>query len=247
MLGSQVLRGKLMLIRQGTARDGRTDRQLASYLAAVAGALNAGVFYAVGFFSANMTGNVSALSDNVAIGDWVPALFYLTVVLAFISGSITSTSMAILGYRRGISGIYAYAILLEAILLGALGCTDLFVLTTSRINVLVWGLAFLMGMQNAVVTRLSDARVRTTHISGMATDLGIELAIAADSLLGNRRQADSLENRRKLGLHFQSILSFFIGGVIGVAAYQSIGAYLWLSCAAMLVWLAVRNLIVATR
>lgn len=236
-----------MLIRQGTARDGRMDRQLASYLAAVAGALNAGVFYAVGFFSANMTGNVSTLSDNLAVGDWVPALFYLTVVAAFVFGSIASTAIGILGYRRGVNGIYAYAILLEAILLGALGCADLFVLTTSRINVLVLGLAFLMGMQNAIVTRLSDARVRTTHISGMATDLGIELAIAADSLLGNRRQADSLENRRKLGLHFQSILSFLIGGVAGVAAYRSIGAYLWLACAAIIAILSVRSLVDAAR
>ncbi|URK87760.1 DUF1275 domain-containing protein [Rhizobium sp. RCAM05350] len=55
-------------------RDDRTDRQLASHLAAVAGALNAGALYAVGFFSANMTGNISALSYNLAIGDSVPAL-----------------------------------------------------------------------------------------------------------------------------------------------------------------------------
>lgn len=55
-------------------RDDRTDRQLASYLAAVAGALNARAFYAVGFFSANMTGNISALSYNLAIGDSGPAL-----------------------------------------------------------------------------------------------------------------------------------------------------------------------------
>jgi uncharacterized membrane protein YoaK (UPF0700 family) len=33
---------------------------------------------------------------------------------------------------------------------------------------------FLMGLQNAVVTRISNARVRTTHVSGTATDIGIE-------------------------------------------------------------------------
>ncbi|MGO8462711.1 DUF1275 family protein, partial [Rhizobium ruizarguesonis] len=49
---------------------------------------------------------------------------------------------------------------------------------------LVPGLAFLMGLQNAVVKRISDARVRTTHVSGMATDLGIELGIAFDILCG---------------------------------------------------------------
>ena len=100
-----------------------------------------------------------------------------------------------------------------------------------------------MGMQNAVVTRISDARVRTTHISGMATDLGIELAIVADTLLGNRRQLDTLDNRRKLYLHFQSIVSFLIGGVIGVAIYRSVGGYLWMMCALILFCLAVRSIV----
>ncbi|WP_200847882.1 DUF1275 family protein [Rhizobium sp. 18055] len=62
-----------MLIRQGADRDELADR-LATSLAAVAGALNAAAFYAVGFFSANMTGNVSLLSDHVAIGDWLGAV-----------------------------------------------------------------------------------------------------------------------------------------------------------------------------
>jgi uncharacterized membrane protein YoaK (UPF0700 family) len=37
-------------------------------------------------------------------------------------------------------------------------------------------LCFAMGLQNSLVTRLSGAVVRTTHLTGVVTDLGIEAA-----------------------------------------------------------------------
>src|SRR3546814_10645675 len=76
-----------MLIRQGAARSSSNDRRLACTLAAAAGALNTAAFQAVGFFSANMTGNVSSLSDHAALGQWLIGAFYLTIVLAFIGGA----------------------------------------------------------------------------------------------------------------------------------------------------------------
>ena len=173
-----------MLVQLGTARNERIDLNLACTLAGIAGALNASAFYSVGFFAANMTGNVSVLSDHFAIGQWSSSLFYLTIVIAFIVGAGVSTLLINAGRRRSIHGIYAYSILTEAILLMALGFADLWLLGTWRVPVLVLGLAFLMGLQNAVVTMISDARVRTTHVSGMATDIGIELGIAFDILLG---------------------------------------------------------------
>ena len=46
-------------------------------------------------------------------------------------------------------------------------------------------------LQNAVVTHISDARVRTTHVSGMATDIGIELGTAFDILRGREKGIDA--------------------------------------------------------
>jgi uncharacterized membrane protein YoaK (UPF0700 family) len=73
-----------MLISQGAARNERINLNLAS-MALIAGALNAGAFYAVGFFSANMIGNVSALSDHLATGQWRKGRFFLSVVVVFVS------------------------------------------------------------------------------------------------------------------------------------------------------------------
>jgi uncharacterized membrane protein YoaK (UPF0700 family) len=187
-----------MLISQGAARNERINLNLACSLAAIAGALNAAAFYAVGFFSANMTGNVSALSDHLATGQWMPSLFFFAIVMVFILGSTLSSLLINAGRRQGTRGIYAYSILVEAILLALLGGADLWITASWRVSLLVLGLAFLMGLQNATVTRISDARVRTTHVSGMATDIGIELGIAIDILRGQEPDEHAAENFARL-------------------------------------------------
>ena len=227
-----------MLVRQGTHRNEKIDRGLAASLAAIAGALNASAFYAVGFFSANMTGNVSTLSDHLAVGQWLSALFYSGIVVAFILGSAVSTPIVNEGRRRSVHAIYAYSILTEAALLALLGCADLWLLAAWRVPVLVLGLAFLMGVQNAVVTRISDARVRTTHVSGMATDLGIELGIAFDILRGHEPEAEARHNLSKLRLHFYTIAAFLIGGILGVLIYRAVGGYLLILAATLLTVIA---------
>src|SRR3546814_156682 len=180
-----------MLIRQGAARSSSNDRRLACTLAAAAGALNTAAFQAVGFFSANMTGNVSSLSDHAALGQWLIGAFYLTIVLAFIGGAAVSTLLINAGRRRQVHAIYAFSIFTEGGLLALLGFADLWLPAAFRGPVLILGLSFLMGLQNAVVTRISDARVRTTHISGMSTDIGIELGMLLDIARGREHDADA--------------------------------------------------------
>jgi uncharacterized membrane protein YoaK (UPF0700 family) len=212
-----------MLIRQGDARDGSLDRKLAFALAAVAGGLNAAAFHEVGFFSANMTGNVSALSSLLAMGQWAQGLGYLTIVLAFIGGAMASTLSISAGLRRGVITIYARVILAEGMLLALLGIGRLALDRAAGVPLLIVGLAFLMGLQNAIVTHISDARVRTTHISGMSTDIGIGLARMLNIMRG---KADPLGREAvlaKLGLHSGTVLFFLIGGVIGVLAWRMVG------------------------
>ncbi|WBO20681.1 YoaK family protein [Sphingomonas abietis] len=213
-----------MLIRQGDKRNERIDRWLASVLASVAGGLNAAVFHAVGFFSANMTGNVSALSSLLAYGRWLQGLGYLSIVMTFVGGAMASTLVIDAGLRRGMRPIYARVVIAEALLLALLWLTEVALpRLVSGVPLLILGLSFLMGLQNAVVTHISNARIRTTHVSGMATDVGIELA----KLVHQRRQRDKAgENEElvtKLRLHLQTIGFFLAGGIVGVLLYRLIG------------------------
>ncbi len=72
-----------MLLQQGAERSEQIDLRLACTLSAVAGALNGAALYVAGFFAANMTGNLSAASDHLALGNWGTAGFYLLIIAAF--------------------------------------------------------------------------------------------------------------------------------------------------------------------
>ena len=236
-----------MLVHEGAQRDHLADRRLACSLAGVAGALNAAAFYAVGFFSANMTGNLSTVSDHIATGHVSSGLIYLGIIGLFILGASASTILIDIGHRRSIGGIFAWVILAEAMGMAPLGCADLWLGALWRTPVLVLGLAFLMGLQNAVVTRISDARVRTTHVSGIATDIGIELGLLLDGLRRTKAREALAPIARRLRLHVETILCFLLGGIGGVMLYRQIGGHLFWVAAAILALIALYGLWQARR
>jgi uncharacterized membrane protein YoaK (UPF0700 family) len=234
-----------MLIRLGDARDSGTDARLAWSLAGIAGALNTAGFYADNLYSSNMTGNVSALADHLALADLGTAATYLALVAIFITGAAVSAVLINAGRRRQMVGIYAFSVLAEGMLLMALAAADFWLSGGSRGAVLAFGLSFLMGMQNAVVTRISNARVRTTHVTGMVTDIGIELGNLADLAWNRRLGRDGRTdyNGEKLKLHAFTVLSFMGGGIVGVLAYRSLGPMFLFGMAILLLLLALFALI----
>lgn len=205
-----------MLISTDEARTIITDSRLACTLAAVAGALNTAAFEIVGFFSANMTGNVSSLSDNLAKADLRAGVMFLAVVVLFIAGSALSAVLINAGRRRGIRTIFAANILIEGLALIVLGAVEMWGDPAFPGLLLVLSLSFLMGLQNAVVTRISNARVRTTHVSGTATDIGIEIAMLIDVVRRKASPKDAPVYLERLGLHISTLMAFLIGGVAGI-------------------------------
>jgi uncharacterized membrane protein YoaK (UPF0700 family) len=229
-----------MLLHQGSSRKSYLDRRLAWILAAIAGALNTAIFHAIGFFAANMTGNVSAVSNHLAFGDWWLGLFYLSILLVFILGAMAATLLVGAGHRHHITSIYAVGILVEALLMALLGAVCLQLATTLQNQVLVLGVSFLMGLQNALVTRISNARVRTTHVSGMSTDIGIELGVLMDVARGAEPPLKAPKYRNRLQLHSQTLLAFLLGGVAGVVVYQWLEVRILFVIAALLLAMALR-------
>jgi len=212
-----------MLICQNEARTFITDSRLAATLALVAGALNTAAFEAVGFFSANMTGNVSSLSERLARNERPVAFFFCEIVCLFIFGSALSTLLINHGRRHNIRSVYAINILLEALLLLALGGVVTYIPLNSPGTLMILSLSFLMGLQNAVVTRLSNARVRTTHVSGTSTDIGIELAMLLDILRRKESPEYASVYLQRLMLHGATVAAFLLGGVGGIWLYKLAG------------------------
>ena len=225
-----------MLIKEGADRSLAVDMKLAAVLSLVAGSVNSAGFHALGFFSANMTGNASMLSDLLAVGHFWTALGFFGILVAFIAGSFTAASLIGIGRRRASRAIYAYVISMEAVALCLLGLLALVTGMKIAGPFLVPGLSFLMGLQNAATTRISNARVRTTHISGIATDIGIELAAIAD-----RSQGDRHSVRAILRLHGLTIAAFIAGGLAGVLLYEALGGGLLVLSGLVLLFAGLRE------
>jgi uncharacterized membrane protein YoaK (UPF0700 family) len=165
-----------MLSHEGSARTDRHNRRLAGTLALIAGFVNSAGFLLVGSFTSHVTGNVGRMANDVAAADGHAAAGAATMIAAFFAGAFVA-SMAIeanLFGRRTI--VYGGLLVAEAGLLVAFFAVSRLLRSTDpRIHdAQALLLCAAMGLQNSLVTRLSGAVVRTTHLTGVVTDLGIE-------------------------------------------------------------------------
>ena len=224
----------------GSRRSKAANRQLGLVLAFVAGAANAGGFLAVHQYTSHMTGIVSSMADHLALRQWQDYLAGFGALLSFIGGAACSAIMVNFARRRHLHSEFALPLMVEALLLlgfGALGerlshVAGLFVPLTVML------LSFIMGLQNALITKLSHAEIRTTHITGLVTDIGIELGKMAYWNAPDQQQPPVRANPARLRLLLQLAVSFFSGGVIGALGFKQVGYLATLPLALLLVALA---------
>ncbi len=161
----------------GRERTADANVQLGYMLAFVAGSTNAGGYLAVHQYTSHMTGIVSSMADSLVLGSLDVALAGLGGLISFVLGAMASTVMVNYARRRHLFSEYSIPLLVEAALLLAFGLAGgslqnlhgLFVPGTVML------LCFIMGLQNAVISKISRSEIRTTHITGTITDIGIEL------------------------------------------------------------------------
>lgn len=156
----------------------------------------------------HLTGTTSMLAAALAACDGSAALHFAAIIGSFVAGNVLSgyliqDSTLQLGRRYGV------ALLLESLLLcGAVPLLD-------RNNGFgIYSASCACGLQNAMVSTYSGAVVRTTHLSGMFTDLGI--------FLGHALRGLPVDHRR-LQLCFLIISAFLCGGVAGAFVFRRLG------------------------
>ena len=156
----------------------------------------------------HLTGTTTMAAAAVASLDGRAALHFAAILFSFllgavVSGFIVQDSTLQLGRRYGV------ALLLES---GLLAFSASLLVAGSDFGVYTASCA--CGLQNAMVSTYSGAVIRTTHLSGMFTDLGI--------FLGHILRGLPVEPRR-LRLCFLIISGFFCGGLAGTITFRQIG------------------------
>lgn len=211
----------------GRHRTARANRQLGALLALVAGAVNAGGFLAVHQYTSHMSGIVSSVADNLVLGNILLALAGAASLLFFLAGAACTAIMINWARHRNLNGEYSLSLIAEAVLLllfGVLGAhLEDFVAITVPLTVLL--LCFIMGLQNAIMSKMSNSEIRTTHLTGVITDLGIELGRMLYWNRSHRRDADAYVRARWSRVAMQVVIlsMFFIGGILGAIGFKHIG------------------------
>ena len=99
-------------------------------------------------------------------------------------------------------------------------------------------LCFMMGLQNAIITKISKAEIRTTHVTGLVTDIGIALGRLLYWRGHPAPEEASHQTRQRLGLHATLLGMFFTGGIAGALGFKHIGYPTVLPLAFMLLMLS---------
>ncbi|MBC7744535.1 MAG: DUF1275 domain-containing protein [Flavobacterium sp.] len=206
-----------MLRHTGQRRTYRHNIRLAALLCLTAGFVNGAGFIAFNVLTTNITGHVALFGEKIANGNFYAAKIVGLWMLLFFLGAFISS---ILIKRIGENLRYAYVIpmfseIMILIIIAFYGYS--FDKTLFKTELFAGSLLFAMGMQNAMVSMISGSVVRTTHLTGMFTDLGIELSTFLFS-----RNSENKDIKQKMFLRVVIIFFFIMGGITGAYIFSVI-------------------------
>lgn len=176
------------------------------WLAAIAGSVNAiGV---LGFNHqgvSHLTGSSTLLGLSLVDRDLGGGAHLLLIIVSFVfgaalSGAIIGGAVLRLGRRYSVALLIEAALLLAAMVVLGRGSSAGHFLASAA-----------CGLQNGMVSTYSGAAIRTTHVSGLFTDLG--------TMLGARLRGHPMDARKAL-LFLLLIAGFILGGSVGAYGYQ---------------------------
>ena len=237
----------------GRAHSLLVQSRLAISLAWVAGFVNIVAVLTCGVVTSHVTGHASALGRDLADRAWGSAALMAAILGAFFLGALVSGFALELGRQRGWNSIYVLPAGIELVLLlvFAVG-VRLHEGATPELGGRLWWMtavaALAMGVQNATITRISSGVVRTTHLTGILTDLGHETAQLAvlRRLFGQGLRLGEGETRgpsvQRLVLLGSIFASFILGSACGAWMYLETPRWSMLPPIALLAWIVIADL-----
>jgi uncharacterized membrane protein YoaK (UPF0700 family) len=211
-----------MFRHQGKNRTFIHNLRLATLLSLVAGIVNITGVLSIKTLTTNVTGHFAYFAEEFMKRDYAAAITFLIFTMFFLIGSFTSNFLAELVSRKNPQLSHVIPISLEIMLLVSVG---LFGFQSDLSNIegklIAFFMLFAMGIQNSLVTKISQSTVRTTHLTGLFTDLGIELS----QLFFYKKPDEVKKLKTSIYLRLSIISFFFIGCFSGGYIYKLIGMH----------------------
>ena len=231
--------------------------RLAVTLSWVAGYTNILTVLTCAQVTSHMSGISSELGRAVASGVWAKAGYAGLLLVVFVIGAALSAALIEYSRRKRWASIYVLPMAVEAGLLAAFALlvelrdaqvavsqtwqglwhehTDMVLMTCLP--------AMAMGLQNATVTRLSSGAVRTTHMTGVLTDLGHDLVQVVFALRERGAGASVIStlrsepSARHLALLASIFGSFALGAGLGALAHEHAARWAMIPPVLFLLWI----------
>lgn len=221
-----------MFRHKGKNRTHIHNLRLASMLSFVAGIVNITGVLAVKVLTTNVTGHFAYFSEELYNKQYGIAFTFLVFILSFLSGAFVSNLFVELMLKKGKEQVHAAPMLMELLILILIALlADNYHLSEFSSKIIACSLLFAMGLQNALVTKISQSVVRTTHLTGLFTDLGIELS----QLFFYRKTNEFKQLVTNINLKLAIIGCFFIGCIAGGFVFKYLALKTLLLAAAGLV------------
>ncbi len=209
-----------MFRHKGKTRNLKHNLRIASLLSFVAGIVNVVGFLAVQRLTTNVTGHFAFFVDEIFKLNFWQGFMYFLYIFFFFLGSFVSSFLVEFMSKENNKSIYVLPTIIESIILFSVALFGQLLISKNP-NLLAFSLLFAMGLQNSLVTKISNSTVRTTHLTGLFTDLGIELSQLF--FYKQKEQKDKLLSSIKLRMTIISF--FFVGGIVGGVFYSSFKLY----------------------
>ena len=208
-----------MFRHRGKSRTFKHNFRLAAFLCFAAGLVNICGVLALGVLTTNVTGHFAYFAEGVLTNGGLFGAYFLFYIIAFLAGSFISSLLTEYFLMKKSRSPHNLSIFLEILILLAIGiCGDKLVSIGVDKRLLASCLLFAMGLQNSLVSTISNSAVRTTHLTGLFTDLGIELS----QLVFYREKKQREKLLHSIGLRLGVIAFFFLGCVGGGFLFLSL-------------------------
>ena len=201
------------MLRQ--TKDNRTLKEnllLASSTAFVSGATNVAGVIAFLAFTSNITGHVANLAKHVVEQNFREIIVFFVWLLLFFAGAFISNFIIRSMQDRSRYRAHALPMILEIIILFivAIYGYHFYEETLLEREAIIGAILFAMGLQNSLVSNISGGLIKTSHLTGLFTDLGADVA----ELLHPRSESTQAV-KNKVIIRLTILTFYFIGGIAG--------------------------------
>lgn len=222
-----------MLRKYNQQRTFKDNMKLGIFTAFIAGMVNVASLVLFFSFTSNVTGHFAILATEIANGKWFQVVVVFFWIFLFFIGSFISNQLIIRSTRKTfISHLIPMGLEVICFLIVGVYGVWYYQETLMETELLVSLLLFSMGLQNGLTSSISNFGLKTTHLTGLTTDLAIHISLLTKSEY--RRKKEVVEKTKLLAA---IAIGYLIGGVLsGIIIYKvEFMVFFYISAAMVLV------------